>query len=65
MPRSFLIALKANVPSETVEAPKVLERAGVKRLTRKDMAELLGNPTPEKVKSVLALKALLHDVQRG
>jgi hypothetical protein len=25
----------------------------------------LGNPTPEKVKSVLALKALLHDVQRG
>ena len=53
------------MPSETVEASKVLEGAGVKRLTRKDMAELLGNPTPEKVKSVLALKALLHDVQRG
>jgi hypothetical protein len=64
-PRSFLIALKANVPSEVVETLKVLERAGVKRLTQKDMDELLGNPTPEKVKSVLALKALLHDVQRG
>jgi hypothetical protein len=63
-PRSFLIALKANVPSEVVETLKILERAGVKRLTQKDMDELLGNPTPEKVKSVLALKALLHDVQR-
>ena len=50
------------MPSETVEASKVLEGAGVKRLTRKDMDELLGNPTPKKVKSVLASKALLHDV---
>jgi hypothetical protein len=64
-PRSFLIALKANVPSEVVETLKVLERVDVKRLTQKDMDELLGNPTPEKVKSVLALKALLQDVQGG
>jgi len=60
--RAYLIALKAAVPTEALETLKILKRADMKRLTQKDMAEMLGNPTPEKVKSVLALKALLHDV---